>query len=144
MAVDIRKIEIVVIVTLLLLLIVWLVPRCGGGNKNSVNTPVDSLATQSTPQQTNEQTQNTSIANTGVGKVFASADTLNVRAQPYLNSPVIDRIMRGNEMFFIGQKSDFKQKIRLEGIDYNEPWVKIRTQEGKEGWVFGGGVRFYK
>ena len=40
-------------------------------------------------------------------------------------------------------EATFTEKINLRGTTYDEPWLKVQTQEGQIGWVYGGGVKFY-
>ena len=42
---------------------------------------------------------------------------------------------------FTGEKSNGTEEIVLRGVAYDEPWLKVKTKDGTEGWVFGGAVK---
>ena len=76
--------------------------------------------------------------------LFIWADGLKVRAEPYLTSLIVTTLPLNGQVSFQGETSSFKQKITLDGIEYDERWLKIKTADGKVGWVYGGGVRLYQ
>jgi len=53
-------------------------------------------------------------------------------------------IKEGTSFVYLNEKTDYKDRINLRGTLYHEPWLKIKTEDGKEGWVFGGAVKFYE
>ena len=40
--------------------------------------------------------------------------------------------------------TDFKEEIKIGDSLAVAPWVKVKTGEGKEGWVYGACVHYYK
>lgn len=76
--------------------------------------------------------------------VYSWVDKLRLREEPNTKSAVIKELKEGEELKFTGKKSDFTQKISLRGQLYDEPWLEVETHDGKIGWAFGGGVKFYK
>jgi len=76
--------------------------------------------------------------------LYSTIAGLNVRAEPKLNAKVLDRLALYEEVAFLNEISDSTQEISLGKIVRNDPWVKIRTQKGRTGWVFGAGVHYYK
>ena len=50
----------------------------------------------------------------------------------------------GTSFTYLNEKTDYKERINLRGTLFNEPWLKIQTDDGKEGWVYGGAVKFYE
>ncbi len=76
--------------------------------------------------------------------LFIQIDSLNMRQGPSLDSAVVARLNFNEEVYFLGQRTDFKQKINMLGETKNEPWVLIETTRGKRGWVYGGGVHYYQ
>ena len=71
---------------------------------------------------------------------YSWVDKLRLRAQPDTKSKVVAELKEGSLLDYLFEKTDFTQKITLRGKAYDEPWYKIRTAEGIEGWVYGGGV----
>jgi hypothetical protein len=74
--------------------------------------------------------------------VYTWVDKLNVRDAPNLNGKTITTIQTEDAIEFTGIKSDKSETIVLRGVAYNEPWLKIVTADGKEGWVFGGAIKY--
>jgi SH3-like domain-containing protein len=77
--------------------------------------------------------------------IFTVVDSVNIRSKPGRNGAILERVIKnGTEMYYVGEKTKNIQKIRIGEVDYNEPWLKVRTPQGRTGWVYGGTVRFYK
>ncbi|MFM9948016.1 MAG: SH3 domain-containing protein [Saprospiraceae bacterium] len=76
--------------------------------------------------------------------LYVTIAGLNVRAEPKLNAKVLDRLALYEEVAFMNEITEFAQEITLGKIVRNDPWVKIRTNKGRTGWVFGAGVHYYK
>jgi len=79
-----------------------------------------------------------------ITEIYAWVNELRMREEPTTNSPIVVTLKEGEPLDYAGEKSDFTEKISLRGTLFNEPWLKVSTKSGKEGWVFGGGVKFYK
>lgn len=78
-------------------------------------------------------------------KLYIVIDSLNMRAGPHLDSMIVAKLRLFEEVYYLNQVTEFKQKIYLAQNDIaNEPWVKIQTQRGKQGWVYGAGVNYYR
>ncbi len=76
--------------------------------------------------------------------IYIWVEKLRMRAQPDTKSDIIAELKEGEAVFFLDEKSNFTQKITLRGKQYDEPWLKVKTSNNQEGWVYGGGVKFYK
>ena len=76
--------------------------------------------------------------------LYSTIDGLNVRQGPGVQYEVVDRLQLFEEVSFLNEVTDSTEQINLGGITPDEPWVKIRTRKGREGWVYGAGVDFYK
>jgi len=76
--------------------------------------------------------------------LFVTFEGLNVRKGPGLNYPKIDRLPLFTEVEFLNEVTDSSFQINLGEITPDEPWIKIRTPKGQEGWVYGAGVDYYK
>lgn len=78
------------------------------------------------------------------GKLYITINNLKLRKWPHLDSVVIATLPLYEEVFFLDEVTEFTQQISLGYEIADEPWVKIRTKKGKDGWVYGAGVHYYK
>jgi hypothetical protein len=69
-------------------------------------------------------------------------DYLRMRATPGQDGEVVATLNRGDVLQDLGEVSGFTSQVKLRGIQFDEPWIRVRTSEGKEGWVFAGGLHF--
>lgn len=76
--------------------------------------------------------------------LYVSIEGLNVRMEPKLNADVVAQLKLHEEVTFLNEVTEFKQKINLGTVEAYEPWIKIRTRKNKTGWVYGAGVHYYK
>ena len=101
--------------------------------------------------ETDTNSNDTNISNDSLAPVvdntvtvYAWVDKLRMRTAPDTKSDVVAEIPEGGAMTYLEEKTDFTQQITLRGKSYDEPWLKVKTKEGKIGWVYGGGVKFYQ
>ena len=93
------------------------------------------------------QTQSTTAATTSATKystLYVTIDGLKVRKQPNLKGEVLETLELYEPVSFLNQKSEKEDEISLGLEKVKDHWVKIRTKSGKDGWVFGAGVHYYK
>ena len=76
--------------------------------------------------------------------LFVSIEGLKVRKEPGLKGETVAELKLYEPVTFLNKKTDWTQEISLGYEKVTDHWVKIRTQSGKEGWVFGAGVHYYK
>ena len=76
--------------------------------------------------------------------LFVVVDSLKMRKGPFLDSTVIQILRLEDVVYFMNETTDFTQKINLGNQLYDEPWIKIRSKQGKIGWSYGGGLNYYK
>lgn len=74
-------------------------------------------------------------------ELFAWVDNLNIRDAPRLDGKVVAKANERTALRFTGERSDASETIVLRGVAYQEPWLKVSTPDGTEGWVFGGAVK---
>ena len=79
-----------------------------------------------------------------VTPLYSTINGLNVRSGPSMKNGVIKRLSLYEEVVFTGEVTDSLYSIDLGEITPTAPWVKIRLADGKEGWVYGAGVSYYK
>ena len=76
--------------------------------------------------------------------LYVTIDGLKMRKTPGLKGDLVTKLELYQPVFFLNQKSEKTEEISLGYEKVTDYWVKIRTKEGKEGWVFGAGVYYYK
>ncbi len=76
--------------------------------------------------------------------LYVTIDQLKMRKEPGLKGKSIGSLDLYSQVYYTGQRTDWTQEISLGLEKVKDRWVKIRTKEGKEGWVFGAGVNYYK
>ena len=105
-----------------------------------------SESTQQTESNSSEgeSTENTTTQEKASTILYAWVDKLRIREQPTTKSEIVVEVKEGTSFTYLNEKTDYKEKINLRGTLFNEPWLKIKTDEGKEGWVYGGAVKFYE
>jgi hypothetical protein len=54
----------------------------------------------------------------------------------------LDTLKVGDTVLYCNKISNFKTKRVVCGITMNEPWLKVKTKNGKTGWVYGALVQF--
>ena len=77
-------------------------------------------------------------------KLYIVMDGVNLRSTPQLKSEVVDKLPLFEEVYFLNQVTDSTQELSIGKEIVNEPWVKVRNKRGKEGWVYGAYVDYYK
>jgi uncharacterized protein YgiM (DUF1202 family) len=77
-------------------------------------------------------------------KLYVTVDGLNMRSEPNLKATLVKKLKVDEEVYFSGKTTDWEQEINLGDETYTDRWIQVRTKEGKNGWVFGAGVNFYK
>ena len=101
----------------------------------SVSKPTRTPTTQSTPAPAATQKYAT---------LYVTIDGLKMRKTPGLKGELVTKLELYAPVFFLNQKSEKMEEISLGYEKVTDYWVKVRTQSGKEGWVFGAGVYYYK
>ena len=76
--------------------------------------------------------------------IYTWVDKLRLRQEPNTKSSIVKELKEGEPLVFTGEQTDFTQKVNLRGVTYDEPWMKVVTNDEKIGWIYGGGVKFYK
>ncbi len=77
-------------------------------------------------------------------KLYITIDNLKLRKGPSLDSTVVATLPLFEQVYFLGEVTEFTQEISLGYEIVEEPWVKVSTRKGYDGWVFGAGVHYYK
>ena len=69
-------------------------------------------------------------------------DHFRMRDKPGLDGDVLATFDKGDRLTDMGEMSSFTTRIKLRGIWFNEPWLKVKSRDGKTGWVYAGGLHF--
>jgi hypothetical protein len=80
-----------------------------------------------------------------IKEFYAWVDKLRVRAVPGLESKrqgakFVDVLDEGEKVTFLGEKSSETFEVSLRGRTMNAPFYKVRTKNGKVGWIFAGAL----
>lgn len=162
------KIEFIISAVILLGILIWGTQRCNrtytdarGDREQAIRQAyLDSLEQRlrdreaAQPSPTVAATPSATLDTIGGGSMriirerltplYSTIDGLNVRKGPGINYGLVGRLELFEEVAFLNEVTDSTEQINLGSITPDEPWVKIRTRKGREGWVYGAGVDFYK
>ncbi len=110
------------------------------------NNTSASAGTTTQPPSGNPQVvgRNESSNNRNYTPLYVTLQDLKVRRGPSRDSTIITRLNLHEQVFFLEKRTDFKEKISNGSEIMDEPWYFIKTQRGHQGWVYGGGVHFFK
>lgn len=109
-------------------------------NQPAQTATPDPAAGAATSGQTTATTNPTAKYST----LFVTIDGLKVRKTPSLKGALVTKLDLYEQVYFLNKKSEKPEEISLGYEKVTDYWVKIRTKSGKEGWVFGAGVHYYK
>ncbi len=101
------------------------------------NTTEDQTSTQP-PQEP------TSVVTERYTPLYVTLPNLNLRDRPNLSGRILGRLKLFDEVQFMEEVTTFKQEINLGDTTTFAPWIKVKSQAGTEGWVYGAGVHYYK
>lgn len=99
-------------------------------------TPEESSTIKSTPTQ-----QTTTVIDNSI-ELEVILNKVRIRDKAGLDGEELEQLKKGTKVTFMGEISDFTDKIKLRGIEHDDPWLKIQIREGQEGWIYGGAVKF--
>ncbi|MBL7826783.1 MAG: SH3 domain-containing protein [Saprospiraceae bacterium] len=69
-----------------------------------------------------------------------AVEQLDIKASPGVKSEVIGKVNKGETLTDLGDVSPFESEISFDGRLRRAPWLKVKTAEGKQGWVFAGSI----
>lgn len=138
--------ELVILIVLLGFFVLWAFKQCsdsiqpiGELEEVSENASIDTISLElsenkvDTVQIVQEQTI-----------LYVNINNLKLRAEPSLNSGVLEELSLGSKVIYDGAVTDSIYTLNLGTREASEPYVKIRTWKGKTGWVYGAGVDYYQ
>lgn len=152
------KIEILIIAVFFISFLAWTIPKC---NSRVVADEPETTATDTTtpPEDTVATTPVVAVDSVAAltptpvpppatandySQLYITINNLKMRRAPELKADVIAQLPLFEKVFFMNEVTDSLYEINLGYETAKEPWVKVRTKRGKEGWVYGAGVNYYK
>lgn len=108
------------------------------------NNPLTAPSREPTTQADTLRGGNIRVIRERTTPLYVTIENLALRAGPGLNYQVVDRLKLFDEVNFLQEVTDSLYEIKLGSITPREPWVKVRSAKGRDGWVYGAGVDFYK
>ncbi len=153
------RIEILIIIVFFFSFVIWAISKCGAKQdsyeqtelSDDLTNPEDSLQDYTitpVPLPQNEEAIQKEIAaknqQSGFTKLFITIDGLKLRTGPSLDSTVIYQFPLFEEVYFMNEVTDSTYQLSLGKEMADEPWVKVKNNRGKIGWVYGAGVSYYK
>lgn len=124
-------------------LLVWIISlfmSCGG-KTNQENNTSDALE-QDSVDITEEEIPNFIKSSTeGILLTISSRQAI-IRDEADPTAKEITRYSQGSTIDYLGELTTYTTLMRIQGIDHEEPWLKVKTMDGQTGWIYGGSVRF--
>jgi hypothetical protein len=105
----------------------------GTSNKGSVDVQSN--------EKKNKEAQTTSTEGKNI-KLLVTAKIAVLRTEPDAASAEIIRLKEGDELDYQNILTTFTTPLIIQGIEYDEPWLKAKTKSGKEGWIYAGTISF--
>ncbi|MCB0705999.1 MAG: SH3 domain-containing protein [Saprospiraceae bacterium] len=150
------SVEFIIILVFFIAFLTWVFPKCQG-DQDPLPQPqtsadslaalqhvLDSIQAATAPATEVQQPQTPEVRTEVVSRLYVTIDGLKVRKEPNLKSDMVVQLPLFEEVYFMDEVTDFTEEISLGYEVANEPWVKIRTKKGHEGWVYGAGINYYK
>ncbi len=153
---SIPNMELILIGAFFVSFLFWAVSKCTVTQSKyeqeaAINAPketMDSVAQKEIdPVPVNKPAKKTTKTKTVIKEVsilYAVVEGLKLRKGPTRDSSIVQELTLNESIYFLNQVSPFKEKINMGTYIAEEPWIKIRTKSGHDGWVYGAGVNYYK
>ncbi len=98
------------------------------------------------PDNTGEEARPVTISNAqqhlhGV-QLFINKKHIKLLSHPSLDGTLIKNLQLGEIIHHTGNISKHTTAMRLQGKNYDEPWLEVRSKSGQQGWVYAGGIEF--
>jgi len=151
------KIELLFIFIFFLVFITWAMSKCGSVQEEyaqEADVKTESIEPAKPAEVTPKPVEavkepvpivsKTPLKTEKVTVLYVTLDGLKLRKGHHLDSAIVKTLKLNDEVYFLNETTDFKQKINLGDRVAFEPWVKIRAYTGHEGWVYGAGVHYFK
>lgn len=151
------RLEVIIIGVFFVSFVIWAVRSCGKTRQeyeqqeqtekiqDSIEQVMnEEIATPIQPKEEEVPVEEVAESIVPQTKLYVTLENLNMRDRPSLSGKILDRLKLFDEVIYLNEVTDFRQEIELGSIVTNEPWIKVKTEDGTEGWVYGAGVHYYK
>ena len=81
------------------------------------------------PNQKPVEEVNESSTKEGPTQMIVNLDKLRLRDSPGEKGKEVALLLKGTVLEDLGEVSDFTTKVKLRGVPYDEPWIKVKTQD---------------
>ncbi len=71
-----------------------------------------------------------------------SINNLRIRSTPDLEGAVLERLRDKTVLEYMEDSTEFTTELKLNGVMYNKPWYKVKSEAGNIGWIYGGCIEF--
>ncbi len=138
--------ELVILIILLGFFVLWAFKQCSDSiqpieelEEVSENASIDTISLELSENKvdTVQIVQEKTI-------LYVNINNLKLRAEPNLNSEVLEELSLGSKVIYDGAVTDSIYTLNLGTREASEPYIKIKTWKGKTGWVYGAGVDYYQ
>lgn len=85
------------------------------------------------PQQQREDV----IQYENVVRYFVKLDNSPLRTAPSLKGNIISKLEAGSSVYHLGEVGKEMTVMVLDSSNFCEPWLKVKTEKGAEGWIYG-------
>ena len=147
------KVELIIILVFVASFLIWAISKCSNSRQSlaeaelsaespALDTLQSGVDTTSIPKEPPKAKKNFQAQR--FTRLYIVIDGLNLRETPELESEVLVKLPLYEEVYFLNEVTDSTFQINLGYEVADEPWVKVRTKKGHEGWVYGAGVHYYK
>ena len=142
------KTELIILIVLLGFFVLWSLKQCSNSIKPIEEIPIPSQEDQSDSVENqpiiSELRVDTFEIVKEVTALYVNINNLKLRSSPNLKSEVLEELEIGSKVLFAGEVTDSLYTFNLGKREVTEPYVKVKTWKGLEGWVYGAGIDYYK
>lgn len=151
------KVELLIIAVFFISFLAWVIPKCSSRvvpdeepTTETESPDLDTVAVTTTVTTVDTTQANINVPTPArtvtkeVNSLWITINNLKVRKTPDLKSDVITQLPLFEKVYYMEEVTDSLYEINLGYETATEPYVKIRTKRGIEGWVYGAGVNYIK
>ena len=137
-----RPIDMIGIGLILVAILLYAISQCGSSSNEDLAEDTSGLSMEERRNRALQDSLRSLIKDLPV--VFTVLDSVKLRSGPGLEHTMVDYLLFGDTVYYLNEFTQTTQTIRVAVEEVRtEPWIKLRTKSGKEGWAFGAGLSFY-
>lgn len=111
-------------------------PKLKPGKRPELTNNIRDAKPEPAPRSSATLSENTTL--------YVTIDGLRMRDKPGLKGELVAKLNLYEPVTFLNEKTDWTQEINLGTEKVTDHWIRVKTQSGKEGWVFGAGLHYFK